>query len=136
MLLAGVIGAIIVSAHAETLVVATGEHCRWNEFSVEQIRDLYEAKRFRVGNERVVLLNLEAEHPLRKQFEQEILRENRENLSSAWLGAHYDGHPPPKVFKTPHAAAEFLNRVENAVGYLDESTARRYRLKILYSGGE
>lgn len=121
---------------ADTLVVAAGENFAAETLGIDELRSVYNGKRFRLGNEKIILLNLETENTLRIRFEQKVLEENRDTLARNWLQAHYLGHRPPKVFKSPEGVAEFLTKVDNAIGYMDESTAQKYRLKILYRAKE
>jgi len=114
------------------LVVASGENFGMDSLDSDEIRSVYTARQFRLGNKKVILLNLGAENPLRLRFEQNVLHENRDTLGYNWLQAHYLGHKVPTVFKSTESVAEFLSKVENSVGYLDEETAQKYRLKILF----
>lgn len=122
----------LVYLKGETLVIAAGENVRSEGLGLEEIREIYTAKRFRWGGEKIVPLNLGIDHPLRSRFEQDVLNENRDTLSRIWLQAHYQGHHPPKVVKGVQSTAEFLTKMENAIGYMDETTAERCRLKILF----
>ena len=119
-------------AGAADVVVVSGERFRYDSLSADEIRLVYTGKRFRFGDEKIVLLNLEPENPMREWFEQNILHQRRDTLAKNWLQAHYLGHKPPKVFKSTESVAEFLTKVDNSIGYTDEATARKYHLKILY----
>lgn len=123
-------------AEATDVVVVSGERFRYDSLSADEIRLVYTGKRFRLGNENIVLLNLEPEHPMRAWFEHNILHKRRDVLTKNWLQAHYLGHKPPKVFKSTESIAEFLTKVDNSIGYTDEATARKYHLKILYRMSE
>lgn len=126
----------LLHLHAEPLVVVTGENTGVNSLNIDEIRSLYVGKRFRLGNQKIVPLNLGIDNPLRIRFEQNILQEDRNTLARSWLQAHYLGHHPPKVFKSPDMVAEFLTKVDNSIGYLDETTAQKYHLKILFRENE
>ena len=123
---------LIVSVEAKNLVIVSGKNSSFPPLGLEEVHDLYVAKHFRIENQKVVLLNLGIDHPLRHTFEHEVLRENRESLEYVWLQAHYLGHRAPKVFKSQEAVAEFLVNVEEAVGYVDEEVALQYHLTILF----
>lgn len=124
---------LLSSLYGDKLVVAANIHFIKDGLSAEDVRNLYTAREFRIANEKVIPLNLAIDHPLRTQFEKTVLGQDRKELSAIWLQAHYLGHHPPKVFKSKEAAAEFLMNVDNAIGYMDEETALKYGLKILYS---
>ncbi|MDD5053106.1 MAG: hypothetical protein PHO27_10285 [Sulfuricurvum sp.] len=125
-----------VSLYSGMLVVAVGENSKLNSLGSEEIRSIYLAKRFRLSNLKVIPLNLGIDNPLRNQFEDEVLDENRDTLAQNWLQAHYLGHHAPKVFKSQEAIAEFLSKVDNSLGYLDEDVAQKYHLKIIFRGKE
>lgn len=120
----------------DPLVVAAGKNFVVDSLDAEEIRALYVAKKFRIGNQKIIPVNLGIEHPLRIQFEQDVLSEERSTLAHLWLQAHYLGHRTPKVFKSQETVAEFLSKIDNSVGYIDESMAQRYHLKILFRGRE
>ena len=122
----------IFPLEAKYLVIASGKNSSFPPLGWEEVHDLYVAKRFRIENHKVVLLNLGIDHPLRHTFEHEVLRENQASLEYVWLQAHYLGHHAPKVFKSQEAVAEFLVNVEDAVGYVEEEVALKYHLTILF----
>lgn len=126
----------LLQLEAQSLVVAAGENFRVNSLEIEDIRSLYLAKKFRLGNQKIIPLNLGIDNPLRYQFEENILSEERDTLAYAWLQAHYLGHRAPKVFKSQEAVAEFLSKVDNSVGYVEEDIAQKYHLKILFRAKE
>lgn len=123
---------MVLTLEAETLVIVTGENFSGGTVDMSTVRALYLGKRFRLGNQKIIPLNLGIDHPLRTQFEESVLEEERDTLARNWLQAHYLGHHPPKVFKSSEAVATFLTKVDNSIGYLDEETALKYQLKILF----
>jgi hypothetical protein len=122
--------------YADPLVVAAREDFGINVISVDEIRKIYTGKEFRLNNNKVIPLNLGVDSPLRKKFEQNILNENKDTLAQYWLQAHYLGHHTPKVFKSQESVAEFLSKVDNSIGYIDEEIAQKYHLKILFRAKE
>lgn len=120
------------SLYADTLVIAVAENSPLGSVQIDEIRSLYLAKRFQLEDQKVIPLNLGLDNPLRIRFEQKILEKERDALARYWLKAHYLGHRPPKVFKSQESIAEFLSKVDDAIGYLEEETALKYRLKIIY----
>lgn len=123
---------MVLTLEAETLVIVTGDNFSGGSVDMSTVRALYSGKRFRLGNQKIIPLNLGIDHPLRTQFEESVLEEDRDTLARNWLQAHYLGHHPPKVFKSSEAVATFLTKVDNSIGYLDEETALKYQLKILF----
>jgi ABC-type phosphate transport system substrate-binding protein len=121
---------------ADPLVVAAGENFGVNTISVDEIREIYTGKQYRLNDNKIIPLNLGVDNPLRKKFEQNILNENKDTLAQYWLQAHYLGHHTPKVFKSQESVAEFLSKVDNSLGYIDEEIAQKYHLKILFRAKE
>lgn len=121
---------------ADPLVIASGENFGVNAINIDEIRGIYIGKQFRLNNNKVIPLNLGIDNPLRSKFEQNILNENKETLAQYWLQAHYLGHRTPKVFKSQESVAEFLSKVDNSIGYVDEEIAQKYHLKILFRAKE
>jgi hypothetical protein len=122
----------LLQLEAETLVVAAGDNFSVDALEIEEIRGIYMGKRFRLENKKVIPLNLGIDHPWRNKFERDVLEVDRNTLAQYWLRAHYLGHHTPKVFKSQESVAEFLSKVDNTLGYVDEETAQKYHLKILF----
>lgn len=123
---------LIEEVSADALVVASGENFCVDSLDIDEIRGIYLAKKFRVGGHKIIPVHLGIDNPLRLRFEHNIVNEERESLSHIWLQAHYLGHRVPTVFKSQETVAEFLSKMKNSLGYLEESTAQKYHLKILY----
>lgn len=117
---------------ADTLVVVSGDNFCVDSLDIDEIRGIYLAKRFRIDGQKIIPVHLGIDNPLRLRFEHNIVNEERDVLSQVWLQAHYLGHRAPTVFKSQETVAEFLSKVKNSLGYVEESTAQKYHLKILY----
>lgn len=127
---------LIDELSADALVIASGESFCVDSLDIDEIRGIYLAKKFRVSGHKIIPVHLGIDHPLRLRFEHSIVNEERESLSHIWLQAHYLGHRAPTVFKSQETVAEFLSKVKDSLGYVEESTAQKYHLKILYRGHE
>lgn len=121
---------------ADSIVIAAHPSFAIESLDKEEIKKIYLAKKFRISNQKILPVNLGLDHPLREKFEKKILNEDRDALMHIWLQAHYLGHRPPKVFKSQESVAEFIANVENAIGYMEESTAQKYHLKLLFKESE
>lgn len=117
---------------ANALVLVSGESFSINSMDIDEIRRIYSGKQFRLDNKKIIPLNLGIDNPLRNKFEQYVLDKDKDTLAQYWLQAHYLGHHTPKVFKSQESVAEFLSKVDNSIGYLDEETAQKFHLKILF----
>lgn len=120
------------SFKADALVIVSGENFSISSMDIDEIRGIYSGKLFRLDNKKIIPLNLGIDNPLRNKFEQYVLDTDKDTLAQHWLQAHYLGHHTPKVFKSQESVAEFLSKVDNSIGYLDEETAQKFHLKILF----
>jgi hypothetical protein len=136
ILLIWLICGVISILSADPLVIAVGENFTINTITVNEIREIYTGKQYRLNDNKIIPLNLGTDNPLRKKFEQNILNENKDSLAQYWLQAHYLGHHAPKVFKSQESVAEFLSKVDNSIGYIDEEIAQKYHLKVLFRAKE
>ncbi len=123
---------LCASLYAQSFVVAANREFALDKLTRRMVVALYLDKRQAIGGERVVLINLSLDDPIRGSFERRVLGRSRSDLQKYWLRAHFMGHRPPKVVDSEDAAALYIGKIENAIGYMREETAKRYGLKILY----
>ncbi len=129
------IALLSLSLHAQSFVVAANEKFPLDRLSKRMVASLYLDKRQVIGGERVVLINLSLNDPIRRSFEKSVLGRSRADLQKYWLRAHFMGHRPPKVVDSEYAAALYISKIENAIGYMREETAKSFGLKILFRWG-
>lgn len=106
------------------------------EMDVRQIREIYLGKQHFAAGVRLIPLQLYAESPLRRQFEEEVLNMSREALREWWIRRHYLGQRPPKVMASAEAVVAFVRQVEGAIGYVPYLLAEDENVTVLYFGGE
>jgi len=125
-----------ITLEAATYVVATNPSSKISHLSKEQISALYLDKKHLLRGKRAILLNLPLDDKIRNSFEKSVLRKSRVELQRYWLRAHFSGHRPPKVVKSQEAAANFISKVKDSIGYMEKSIARKHGLKVLYEWRE
>ena len=118
------------------LVIVSSSNSFLNKLNQKEVVEIYLGKIRRVKGHKIIPLNLKANNPLRREFEEKILKKDRKWLAMYWLKAHYHGHHPPKVFDSKKAIILFLKRFENAICYLDKKSAKKEGLKILYESSK
>ncbi|MBD3800979.1 MAG: hypothetical protein IE886_05920 [Campylobacterales bacterium] len=97
-----------------------------------QIRDIYLGKMHYVDSVRVYPLQPEADDPLRRQFEREMLGLSRAALREWWIRRHYLGQRPPKVMGSAEAVVAYVRQVEGAVGYVPYRLASDANVTVLF----
>lgn len=102
--------------------------------SAKQIRAVYLGKRRFAGSLRLMPLQLSAQDPLRRQFEDEILKMSRDALREWWIRQHYLGVRPPKVMGSAEAVMAYVRKVEGAIGIVPYWMAADANVTILYYG--
>lgn len=71
----------------------------------------------------VVPLNLPGGEPLRRSFQEKVLRSGDEELAQWWNRAYFQGVPPPVVLQTGAAVRAFVAATPGAVGYIPAAEA-------------
>lgn len=123
--------ALWVAAAAEPISVVTSAQSPLERLSLRQIQDLFLGKRQYIDAYRVVPVNLLAENPLRKSFEQNVLGMNREVLNAYWVRQHFQGVAPPLTQSSVAALMKFIGNVEGSICYIPSSMVGE-QVKVLY----
>ncbi len=72
--------------------------------------------------QRIVPVNLPANHPLRAAFTKRILKRSHGALVEYWNERHFNGVHPPVVVESEEAVKRFVREVDGAVGYISRSS--------------
>ncbi|MDB2562662.1 hypothetical protein N9X61_03565 [Sulfurimonas sp.] len=99
--------------------------------SRSQVKAIYLKKLHFINDVRIVPLNLELKHPLRKKFEKNILKMGFIQLKSYWNKQHYLGKRPPLNMKSQEAILAFVKKVDGSIAYIDAQPLDN-SLNILY----
>lgn len=116
---------------ADSFYVVTSKANSMEPLSKKELHDLFLLKKKFVAQNKVVVVNLLASHPLRLSFEQNILEMNRNKLNAYWVKKHFQGITPPVSQASTQAMKKFLQNVENSIGYLPQDLLDD-SLKVLY----
>ena len=94
-------------------------HKNMSALTPSQIRAIFLKKLTIIDNIPVVPVNLGVNHPLRAQFEKEILKMGFSRLKAYWSKQHYLGQRPPLNMKSQKSVKAFVKKVEGAITYVD-----------------
>lgn len=83
-----------------------------------KVKDIFLKKRNFGGGTRLIPVNLLGEEPVRKEFEQKILRMERDEINRYWISSHFQGISPPATQASLPSIMLFIEKVEGAIGYL------------------
>ncbi len=101
-------------AHDYVLVT----HAKLKALTKQEVRALYLKKTSFIQNKKVIPLNLEMPHTIRKSFNKHVLQMTQERLKIYWIQQHYLGHRPPLSMKTQKSIKKFLYNVDASIGYM------------------
>lgn len=116
---------------AKELCIVASKSFPLNHISRTTLKAIFLDKKHLVKGEKVLPINYDFHHPLRKCFEKKILRKSRRSLERYWLKAHYNGKRPPKVVGSSATLLEYLQNVPGAIGYVDTNCSHNPALKTL-----
>ncbi len=116
---------------AKELCIVASKSFPLNHISRTTLKAIFLDKKHLIRGEKILPINYNFHHPLRKCFEKNILRKSRRSLERYWLRAHYNGKRPPKVVSSSATLLEYLQKVPGAIGYIDTKSSHNPALKIL-----
>ena len=97
----------------------------------DNIKDIFLRKRNFEAGVRLVPVNLLGDEEARRDFEQNILRMDRAEISQYWVSNHFQGISPPATQASLLSVKLFIERVGGAIGYLPIEMIDS-QLKVLY----
>jgi len=116
---------------AKELCIVASKTFPVNHISRTTLKAIFLDKKHLIKGEKILPINYNFHHPLRKCFEKSILRKNKRALERYWLKAHYNGKRPPKVVGSSATLLEYLQKVPGTIGYVDTNSTHSPALKIL-----
>ncbi len=114
------------------LVVIGDKNFPKNSLTKQEIRAIFLDKKRFIGEEKILVMNHRANHPLRQCFEKKILRKTKRSLERYWQKAYYLGKRPPKIISSTNMLFLYLDSVHPAIGYSDLNSTFDKNLTILY----
>ena len=117
---------------AKELIVVGNKNFPEQNLSLEKIQSIFLSKKRFIAGEKVLVMNFEANNPLRKCFEESILKKSQASLERYWRKAYYKGKRPPKVVKSLEMLFSFFEKVNPSIGYIEASDIKDKNVSILY----
>ncbi|RUM75683.1 MAG: hypothetical protein DSZ11_01745 [Sulfurovum sp.] len=115
----------------ELLVVGNNSFPEQN-LTLEEIASIFLKKKRFIHNEKILVMNFEANTPIRECFEKNILQKSRTSLERYWRKAYYQGKKPPKVITSPEMLFSYLECISPSIGYIDANATEENNVTILY----
>lgn len=119
--------------HAESYVVITHPKTPLDSLTQWELKAIYLKQRRFWKDTKLTTLNLPPDHPLRKEFENDILQMPKRELDQYWMKQHYKGYRPPYRVESVQSMLMFVQKVEGAIGYIPKS-ALNSDVKVIYEG--
>ncbi len=115
----------------EKFVLIANKNFPLKELKKEQIKQIY-LKKLRFINETpIVPINYTPRDPLRKEFENKILKIPPKRLKRYWMKKHYLGIRPPLTQNSSKSAILFVKKVDGAIAYIPHSELTQ-DVKVIY----
>jgi len=118
----------------ELLVVGNSSFPEQN-LTLEEIASIFLKKKRFINDEKILVMNFEANNPARQCFEKNILQKSRASLERYWRKAYYQGKKPPKVITSPEMLFSYLEYISPSIGYVDANATLENNVTILYRIG-
>lgn len=118
-------------AYTADYAVVVANNSSITALEADNIRDIFLRKRNFESGVRLVPVNLLGDEETRRDFEQKILRMDREEISQYWVSNHFQGISPPATQASLLSIKLFVERVGGAIGYLPIEMIDS-QLKVLY----
>lgn len=118
-------------AYTADYAVVVANNSSITALEADNIRDIFLRKRNFESGVRLVPVNLLGDEETRRDFEQKILRMDREEISQYWVNNHFQGISPPATQASLLSIKLFVERVGGAIGYLPIEMIDS-QLKVLY----
>jgi ABC-type phosphate transport system substrate-binding protein len=115
----------------ELLVVGNSSFPEQN-LTLEEIQSIFLKKKRFINDEKILVMNFEANNPTRECFEKNILQKSRASLERYWRKAYYQGKKPPKVIKSTKMLFSYLEYISPSIGYIDANATEENNVTILY----
>ena len=103
---------------AEKYAVVVSRNVQLDVLDQNKVKDIFLKKRNFGGSIRLVPVNLLGDEPVRRVFEEKILRMQRDELNRYWISNHFQGISPPTTQASLPSIKLFVEKVDGAIGYL------------------
>jgi len=120
-----------ISVDASKYAIVVNKHSDITTLTAKQVKDIFLLKRHFIHDTRMIPVNTSSTNILRKTFEHEILKINRDRLNQYWIKKHFHGISPPLTQSSDTSMKLFIKKVHGSIGYLPISKIDK-DLKVVY----
>jgi ABC-type phosphate transport system substrate-binding protein len=120
-----------ISLYAGEYAVVVNKKNSIDKISKKQLKNIFLKKKYYIGNQKVIAINISANMSLRMHFEKSILGMSRELLNKFWTKQHFHGVSPPSTQSSTKSIKLFVKNVDGAIGYLPKNLIDN-SLKVVY----
>ena len=133
--LAALLAAPVAEAGSEVLAVIVPQNHAGRLPQPQELALIYKRKKLFWGDgSRIQPVNLPADHPLRREFSQHVLKNLPEAQAQYWNSMYYHGVFPPHVVASPEAMMRFVEETDGAIGYVSACNVDARVKPVLWVG--
>lgn len=117
----------------QAIVVPAGLNIEALKLTPQKLKLIYLRKQLYWPNGKPIQpVNLQTEHPLRKQFSQTVLGSQPSEQVKYWNEQYFNGIRPPHVVNSEEAALRYVAQTESAIAYVDACKVDERVLAVLW----
>lgn len=111
--------ACIQPINADDILVIVANDSPVQKLTLRQLANIYQRKTL-INHQGVrwAPLNLGADHPIRREFSQQLFKQWPEDMESYWNIQYFKGITPPYVVSSPEAMLRFVISTPGTIGYI------------------
>jgi len=111
----------MVFLQAKTALMVVGDKSFKDEnLSLEEVKEIFLAKKRFLKGKKILVMNYEHDHSLRHCFEKNVLKKSSRSLERYWQRVYYRGKRPPKVVKSKAMLVSYMQEIQPSIGYLEK----------------
>lgn len=134
--LLGLAWPLAVRADGGVVVIVAPSASSPAPIDAEELAAIYRRRQLFMAGQRVQPVNLPTQHPLRRWFSQQVLKQTPEGLEAYWRDQYFNGVVPPFVLASEEAVIRFVVATPGAIGYVSACAVdKRVRVLLLLEGG-
>ena len=123
---------VFQSLYSQELAVIGDKSFVDKNLTVSEIKSIFLDKKHFLEDSKILVMNYESSHPLRKCFEKNILEKSERSLEKYWRKAYYNGKRPPKIVSSEEMLFLYLESVQPSIGYVELNSTVGKDVVILY----
>ncbi len=127
-----ILSLLIIELYSVELVVIGDKNFPESNLTRLEIKAIFLAKKRFIKEQKLLVMNHKANHPMRQCFEKNILEKQEKSLERYWRKAYYQGKHPPKIISSTKMLFLYLDTIHPTIGYSDFNSSIDQEVTILY----